>query len=123
MQNILEVFKALSDETRLRILNLLLQRECCVCEIMQAMRISHSRASRGLTALHNAGLLQSRRDGLWALYSIDKQGIDKSYNGLTLLIKNALKDNEISNVDLERLKTAVRESPCIERTKFGEVSC
>jgi DNA-binding transcriptional ArsR family regulator len=41
MRELVKAFKALSDETRLRILNLLLERECCVCEVMQALDISH----------------------------------------------------------------------------------
>jgi DNA-binding transcriptional ArsR family regulator len=46
-----KVFKALSDEIRIRILKVLLERECCVCEIMQALNISQSRASRNATSL------------------------------------------------------------------------
>ena len=86
MMDILKVFKALSDETRLRIVNLVLERECSVCEIMQAMRISQTRASRGLTVLHNAGILKLRRDGLWVLYSIDEEGI----KGARIRAKKAL---------------------------------
>lgn len=107
MQNILKVFKALSDETRVRIMNLLLDRECCVCEVVQAMRISQTWASRGLTALHNAGLLKARRDGLWVLYSIDEEGIKKSYAGLSKLIRSALEGSELANLDPGRLKTVV----------------
>lgn len=117
MRNVLKAFKALSYETRLRIINLLLDRECCVCEVMQAMRISQTRASRGLTALQDAGLLKARRDGLWVLYSIDQEGIEESYKGLPQLIRSALEGSQIAALDRERLKTAVRESPCIERTK------
>ena len=50
MREIIKAFKALSDETRLRVLNLILERECCVCEVMQALEISQSKASRHLTA-------------------------------------------------------------------------
>lgn len=112
MRDVLKVFKALSDETRLRILNLLLERECCVCEVIQAMRISQTRASRNLGTLHDAGLLKVRRDGLWVLYSIDEETMEKSYAGLAELIRNALEDDEVAALDRERLKTAVREGPC-----------
>ena len=112
MRNILKVFKALSDETRLRIVNLLLERECCVCEVVQAMRISQTRASRNLGTLHDAGLLKAKRDGLWVLYSIDEETIGKSYPGLTEVIRNTLEGNELAALDRERLKTAIREGPC-----------
>jgi len=118
MQNILKVFKALSGETRLRVANLLLERECSVCEIMQALRISHTRASRGLTSLHNAGLLKARRDGLWILYSIDEEGIGEYYNCLQYIIRNSLKDSTIATVDKGRLKIATRVHPCVARAKL-----
>ena len=120
MQAILRLFKALSDETRLRIINLVMERECSVCEIMQAMKISQTRASRGLTTLHNAGILKVRRDGLWVLYSVDEEGIEKSYDCLIQLIRSTLKGNEVANLDRESLKSAVREGPCIERTKLQD---
>jgi ArsR family transcriptional regulator len=117
VQDILKVFRALSDETRLRIVNLLLERECCVCEVIQATRISQTRASRGLTALRNAGILKVRRDGLWVLYSIDEEGIEKSYDCLPKLIRSVLKGDELADLDRERLKSVVRESPCVARAK------
>ena len=82
MRDTIKAFKALSDETRLRILNVLLKRECCVCEVMQALDISQTRASRNLGTLYDAGFLNLRKDGLWSLYSIDKEGM-KDY--LTIL--------------------------------------
>ncbi len=114
MQNILRAFKALSNETRLRIMNLLLERECSVCEVVQAMTVSQTRASRGLATLHDAGLLKARREGLWVFYSMDEEGVGKSYGCLTQLIRSALEGNKLATLDRERLKMAVRESPCIE---------
>jgi len=57
MYTLVKAIKALSDETRIRILNLLAERECCVCEVMQAMEISQTRASRNLGMLYDAGFL------------------------------------------------------------------
>ncbi|OPY43907.1 MAG: DNA-binding transcriptional repressor ArsR [Methanoregulaceae archaeon PtaU1.Bin222] len=62
------LFKALSDETRLRIY-LLLKRELCVCQIQVALGMSQTKISRHLTVLRNAGLVDARRDGLWMYYS------------------------------------------------------
>lgn len=117
MQNALKLFKAFSDETRLRIVNLLLERECSVCEVMQAMGISQTRASRGLTTLYNTGILKVRRDGLWVLYSINEDGIEESYDCLLQLVRSALKGNEVADGDRERLKGTVRVSPCAGRAK------
>ena len=82
MRDLIKASKALSDETRLRILNLLLERECCVCEVMQALQISQTRASRNLSVLHAAGFLKLRKDGLWSLYSLDETGMDAYLIGL-----------------------------------------
>ena len=60
MRDFAKLFKALSDETRIRILKVLLERECCVCEVMQALDISQSRASRNLGILQDAGFVRSR---------------------------------------------------------------
>ena len=55
MQDLIKAMKALSDETRLRIMKVLLERECYVCEVIQALDISQTRASRNLGILQDAG--------------------------------------------------------------------
>ncbi len=117
MQNVLKVFKAVSDQTGLRIINLLLERECSVCELVQAMTISQTCASRGLTTLHDPGLLKARRYSLWVFHSIDEEGVGKSCECLTQLVRSVLEGNELATLDRERLKTAVREGPCKERLR------
>ena len=62
--------------------------------------------------------LKVRRDGLWVLYSIDEEGIEKSYDCLIQLVRSTLNCNELADVDRERLKSAVRESPCMEPAGF-----
>ena len=64
------LFKALADETRLRILGLLLTGEVCVCHIHEALRIPQPKASRHLAYLRRAGLVKTRRDGLWVHYRL-----------------------------------------------------
>jgi len=116
MRELVKAFKALSDETRLRILNVLMERECCVCEVMQALEISQSRASRNLSALYNTGLLKLRRDGLWALYSIDEEGLREYYADLIETVRKALEGNEIALLDRQRLRSAERVGPsCVSR--------
>jgi DNA-binding transcriptional ArsR family regulator len=65
-----ELFKALSDETRLKLVILLQKRELCVCQIEAALGISQTKASRHLSILRRAGLLRARRDGLWMYYTL-----------------------------------------------------
>lgn len=70
MRNSAELFKALADETRLRILNLLVRGELCVCEIMAVLDIGQSKASRHLAYLRNVGLVDDRRNGVWMYYTL-----------------------------------------------------
>ena len=108
MRDTVKVFQTLSDETRLRILNLILERECCVCEVMQALEISQSKASRGLTALYDTGFLKMRKNGLWSLYSIDVAGISPCKSHLIAALKEALKNNQVASLDKERLADTKR---------------
>lgn len=64
------LFKALADETRLRILGLLLSGEVCVCDIHETLKIPQSKASRHLAYLRRTGLVETRRDGLWIHYRL-----------------------------------------------------
>ena len=111
MEDLIKALKALSDETRLRILNLLLERECCVCEVTQALNISQSRASRNLSALYDADFLQLRKDGLWSLYSIDKEAMEEYYTNLVEAVRRALQGNKVVAEDRERLRKAERVGP------------
>ncbi|MFO8100847.1 MAG: metalloregulator ArsR/SmtB family transcription factor [Dehalococcoidia bacterium] len=111
MRQLLRSFKALSDDTRLRILNVLVERECCVCEVMQALDISQSRASRNLGLLYDAGFLKSRRDGVWTVYSIDNDSMRRYLPQLVQMVRNELKNNKEVASDMERLKTAERVGP------------
>ena len=111
MRDTIKAFKALSDETRLRILNVLLERECCVCEVMQALDISQSRASRNLGALYDAGFLKLKKDGVWATYSIDTEGPKEYFSDLVKIVGRALEGNTVAQEDRERLKTAERVGP------------
>lgn len=67
-----EVFRALADRTRLRILALLAGGEICVCEIHGALRLPQPTVSRHLAYLRNAGLVSGRKEGLWVHYSLTR---------------------------------------------------
>ncbi len=108
MQDLIKAMKALSDETRLRILKALLERKCCVCEVMQALDISQSRASRNLGILQDAGFLKARRDGVWIVYAVDWQTVNRYVTALAKLVKDLLVSNEVVEQDRERLSHAVR---------------
>ncbi len=71
MRELAGIFKALSDETRLLILALLLKHgELCVCDFEKVLEITQSKSSRHLRYLLNAGLVQDRREAVWVHYRI-----------------------------------------------------
>ncbi len=65
-------FKALSEEIRLHIVQLLMPRELCVCEIMDELRLSQPAVSHHMKILKQAGLVNDRREGKWVFYSLNK---------------------------------------------------
>jgi len=105
MQKFIKVLRALSDETRLRILHILMQRECCVCEVTQSLSISESCASRNLHMLYDAGILGLRKDGLWSFYSIDKENMPEYAKKLIEAARLALAGQIILQEDIEHLKS------------------
>ncbi|HAY23062.1 MAG TPA: ArsR family transcriptional regulator [Desulfobacterales bacterium] len=71
MKHTADLFKSLADETRLKILWLLINREeLCVCDIMKTLNITQSKASRHLRYLYHLGWVSDRREGLWMYYRL-----------------------------------------------------
>ncbi|MBN1533933.1 MAG: metalloregulator ArsR/SmtB family transcription factor [Spirochaetes bacterium] len=103
-------FKSLADETRLRILNLLLHHELNVNEIVSVMGMGQSRVSRHLKILADSGFLSFRRDGLWAFYRASDSG--RAGQLLQALTPMFSSDAELSR-DLESLELMMKEG--IER--------
>src|SRR5262245_27301457 len=77
LKNSVALFHALSDETRLALLERLQGGEQCVCELTDAMRAAQSRLSFHLKVLKDAGLIRDRREGRWMYYSIDPEAIEE----------------------------------------------
>ncbi len=78
-------FKALADETRLRILKLLGVREMCVCEVMVALGLTQPTASHHLGILEIAGLVKNRKEGKWVFYSIADPKLIENMHRLNVL--------------------------------------
>ncbi len=76
--HISEIFKALGDKTRLRILNLLSKRELCVCQIHEIISMSQPNASKHLNRLRYAGIIVCRKVSQWCFYSINEKFIKNS---------------------------------------------
>jgi ArsR family transcriptional regulator, arsenate/arsenite/antimonite-responsive transcriptional repressor len=105
MADLLTVFKALSDETRLKVIKLLEHGELCVCDITAALDMSQSKVSFHLGVLKNASLVKSRKEGKWMHYTIN----DSDYFNrlLTLSIIQELPEETLKN-DRDRLEAFLK---------------
>jgi ArsR family transcriptional regulator len=70
------LFHALSDQTRLELLEKLKDGEQCVCELTDALRAGQSRLSFHLRVLKEAGLIRDRPEGRWMYYSLNREGLE-----------------------------------------------
>jgi DNA-binding transcriptional ArsR family regulator len=73
MKEVLKFLKILADETRLKIIMMLSQRDLCVCEIMDNLGMSQPAVSHHLRILKKSGLVRDDKDGRWVFYSLDKK--------------------------------------------------
>lgn len=99
----MEIFKALGDENRIRILNLLIREELCVCEIETMLGMTQSNVSRHLNKLKSAGIITSDKKSQWVYYEVNNKFI-KENNLLYEFLKNKINENVQCLKDVERLK-------------------
>jgi ArsR family transcriptional regulator len=97
------LFQALGDQTRLRILGLLLAGEVCVCHLHESLGISQPKASRHLAYLRRAGLVQARREGLWVHYRLAESS-DPIHRTLRDVVTHALGHTATVRRDAARLE-------------------
>lgn len=100
------LLKTLGDERRLRLLRLLLTKhELCVCELVDALQLPQYEVSRHLAALRKAGLVDDRREGLWAYYFIPESAREGPLVGeLLTLIREQVTGPKLLSSDLVRLQ-------------------
>jgi ArsR family transcriptional regulator len=112
MKDFIRVMKALSDSNRVKIIKMLQRREMCVCEIQAALQIAQPTVSKHLKVLEDAGLVSSRKEGLWVNYHIT-DGSGSAY-AATILgnLRHWLEDStEIADI-ATRLPSIRRENIC-----------
>ncbi|MBE0606508.1 MAG: winged helix-turn-helix transcriptional regulator [Deltaproteobacteria bacterium] len=108
MKKTTKLFKALSDETRLRILKMLEARPLCVCEIQHVLKGSQPNVSHHLKTLSEAGLVDSKRDGLWIAYRIAEKHQTPLHAAALSLLRRSLKNEERVKKDRAVVKSVNR---------------
>ncbi len=110
MRELENCFKALADVNRLRIMNLLLHGELCVCDIHRVLECAQPNVSRHLAYLRNAGLVLDRRDGLRMFYRLNEAALVPA--GLFEFLRGAFSRQKALQDDMRRLKQAVQAGHC-----------
>ena len=92
VRTVSRLFRALGDETRLRIIALLAHGELCVCHLQDALGLPQPTVSRQLATLRAAGLVEDRRDGTWVYYRLRRQADPESERLLRGIVAGYAKD-------------------------------
>lgn len=100
---LIQMLKALGDDTRLRIINILSNGDLCVCEIEEVLGITQSNASRHLNKLMNAKLVTYYKEAKYVYYKIDEETI-KEHKFIEVIIEQELSKIKNLNDDYENLK-------------------
>jgi ArsR family transcriptional regulator, arsenate/arsenite/antimonite-responsive transcriptional repressor len=107
----INIFRALDDSNRLRILKMLEGRELCVCEVREVLNLSTSTVSKHLTILRDAGLILDRKDGKWVNFRLN-MAADGLVRPLLAVLKNGLTDEKQIAADREKVKHVDRTKLC-----------
>ena len=112
MKHISELFKAFSEEVRLRILGMLIDgNEVCVCKFSEVLKSTHSKTSRHLTYLKRTNLVVSRRKGQWMYYKLNPK-IDKDYAEFLDITKKIIQNSPIVKKDIKKLEELNKLENC-----------
>jgi ArsR family transcriptional regulator len=110
---LIEILKALADETRLRILAQIIKNEMCVCEIEECLQLTQSNASRHLTVLRRAGILESYKNAQWTYYKISKEFISENKELYDYIIKK-IKQLPCYETDCANFDSCRNQDLCIQ---------
>jgi len=112
MDEVLKVLKALSDRNRMRIVKMLQQRSCCVCELTSVLGIATSTVSSHLSILKDAGIIVDIKDGKWVDYSLNVRTKNTCLIGILGMLTFWLNDDAQVMADLNTLKNTSRLDLC-----------
>ena len=112
MRQHLKVFKALGDRNRLRIMKMLEVKAMCVCEITEVLNLAPSTVSKHLSLLHEADLIEDRKEGKWVNYSLPGKSRIPFVSEMLNLIRFSLEDDSQIQADRKKAKMVDRVKIC-----------
>jgi ArsR family transcriptional regulator, arsenate/arsenite/antimonite-responsive transcriptional repressor len=111
MKSFMAISKALSDEPRVRILMALSGGELCVCQIVELLKLAPSTVSKHLFILHQARLIDSRKEKRWVYYSIARENAPREAREAIAWLKASLKISPRIKEDVKSLARICRMDP------------
>lgn len=112
MKDFVRVMKALSDPNRIAIIKMLQHKEMCVCEMQAALKIAQPTVSKHLKVLEDAGLVVSRKDGVWVDYQLADGSRSPYVASLLGNLRHWLEDDSRVDEILKKLPDIRREDIC-----------
>ncbi len=111
MRDLLTLMKALADESRLRAIGLLEHRELCLCQLVEVLGLASSTVSRHMSILHQARLVEARKQGRWAYFRLaDEDSTQSVHDTLTTVLAN-LGSEKQAKADKKALKAVLKIEP------------
>ena len=111
MREFMNITKALADENCVRTLLALRHGELCVCQITELFGLALSTMSKHLSILHQAGLLEARKDGRWIFYKLPGKYAPAAARGAIRWVQRSLADNPRATEDTKLLKRILKLDP------------
>jgi len=110
MKDVVKIFKALSDPTRLRIMLLILRRELCVCELMYILEMEQSRVSHHMRVLRDAGIAEDVREGRWIVYRVPDEGRALLAGLFAGALRDRIERSGEAGADCRKLESCLQEN-------------
>ena len=110
MQDFLQITKALSDETRVRALMALQDRELCLCQLIDLLGLAPSTVSKHMSILQQAGLVQKRKDGRWHFYRLADDNTEPEIRQSLEWARLCLQENAVISNDQKALRTVCKKN-------------
>jgi ArsR family transcriptional regulator len=109
MREMVKISKALADESRIRMLKLLLERDICVREMQEILHLSQPQVSRNLKILMDAGFLKRWREGKCIVYFAERNNNNRFCKAILDTLAESFNDNTVAFQDKERLQQVIEQ--------------
>ena len=109
MRELVKIAKALSDEIRIRMLKLLLEKDICVCEMEEIFPLSTSQLARNCKMLMDAGFLKKWREGKCVVYIADRDNCNQYCRAILNLVSDSFNNSELAMKDKEKLNKVIAD--------------